>query len=303
MRKILTLTLLLISLYSTGQKISRAEYIEKYKDIAIEEMKRCGVPASITLAQGLHESGNGNSVLAREANNHFGIKVQKEWKGPFIYVDDDKPGEKFRKYDKVEDSFYDHSNFISTKERYAFLFKLSPLDYKNWAKGLRSAGYATAKDYAQKLIKIIEDEQLYKYDDPNGLDFSNAIARNESTNELEQRIELANGKNFITIKKGDSLYAIGKYFKITVNKLLQINDMSKNEKLKIGQKIYIEKKKRRAARGYDYHLTKEGETLYSIAQEYGIKLKMLYKFNRLKKGQQLNVGQRIYMRGKAPLMS
>jgi LysM repeat protein len=301
MKRLIITILILTSLNSIGQKCNRVDYINKFKALAIKEMKRVGIPASITLAQGLLESGNGNSTLARKANNHFGIKCHNDWKGPYMLMDDDKPNEKFRKYSSAKKSYYDHSNFLSTKNRYAFLFNYSVKDYKSWAKGLKKAGYATAKDYAPRLIRIIEDERLYRYDNISDSEYKRILANNFNKNKFEARKEIANGKFYIAIEKGDSLYSIAKYFDISVNKLLRFNDITNKNNLKIGQKIYVQRKRRKAASGYDYHLVRKGDNLYSIAQEYAIKLKMLYKFNYLKKGQEPKAGDRIYMRGKAPL--
>jgi len=302
MKHILVYILILVSLNSLAQDKARRTYINKYKYLAIKEMKRSGIPASITLAQGLLESGNGKSTLAKKAKNHFGIKCHNDWRGPYIRIDDDKPKEKFRKYNNVEDSYIDHSNFLTRKQRYAFLFKLRSDDYKRWAKGLKKAGYATARDYASRLIKIIEEEKLYKYDKLTDKEYKILLANKNGNNKLDRRVEIVNGKIFLTIQKGDTFHTIGKHFDVSIRKLHVFNDMSNSEHLRIGQKLYLKRKRRKAASGYDYHLVRRGETLHSISQDYGVKLKMLYKFNYLKKGEEPKPGERIYMRGKAPLI-
>jgi len=303
MKKLLTFILLLVFCTSFAQTKSRGKYISKYKHLAIEEMLRTGIPASITLAQGLLESGNGKSTLAIKANNHFGIKCHNDWNGPYIRIDDDKPNEKFRKYKNVKNSYRDHSNFLTQKNRYAFLFKLSTTDYKKWAKGLKKAGYATANDYAHRLIDIIEEEQLYRYDKANKKDYKRLITQNNPAFIFEKRIEMINGKKCIRIEKGETFYSISKNCDVSVRKLKVFNDMGNSDHLKVGQLVFLNRKRRKAARGYDYHLVKKGETLYSIAQAYGVKLKRLYKLNYLRKHQEPNVGDRVYMRNKAPLVN
>ena len=170
MRSLLfTFTFLLSTLLfaqAGSKRMTRAEYIATYKDDAIEEMQRTGIPASITLAQGILESGDGNSALARYAKNHFGIKCHSDWKGPTFTMDDDAKDECFRKYRKVIESYKDHSAFLTGRNRYAFLFELKITDYKGWAKGLKKAGYATNPKYPDLLIGIIEKNELYKFDDP-----------------------------------------------------------------------------------------------------------------------------------------
>jgi LysM repeat protein len=295
---ILCISFLVISVFQLyAQNPARKAYIRKYKHLAIKEMQRTGIPASITLAQGLLESGNGRSTLARKAKNHFGIKCH-DWKGPFVRADDDKKNEKFRKYKSVEHSYRDHSDFLTTKRRYAFLFKLNAKDYKGWAKGLKKAGYATARDYAKRLIKIIEEEKLYKFDNLSKKEMK-LLATGNNLNSLTDRLEKINKLNCIKIKKGDTFYAISENFDLSIRKLRRYNELPKNCILKVGQIIYLEKKKGRAARGKEYHIVNKGEDLYDIAQQYGIRLKKLCKFNYIKKNEKLIVGEKIYLRGKA----
>ena len=167
----------------TFVSIERKDYIKEYNSLAIKEMKRSGIPASITLAQAMLESDNGNSTLARKANNHFGIKCHSSWKGAKVYHDDDKRNECFRKYKSIYSSYIDHSDFITNNNRYQFLFELSLSDYKAWAKGLQKAGYATSRTYAELLIKIIDNNQLYVYDQGGSLSFTSeasTVSKNAS---------------------------------------------------------------------------------------------------------------------------
>ena len=194
------------------------DYIEYYSEIAMDEMKQYKIPASITLAQGILESGSGKGTLATKANNHFGIKCH-DWNGPKVYHDDDKKQECFRKYSSPEFSFRDHSIFLTGRDRYSSLFKLKRDDYKSWAKGLKKAGYATDKKYAQKLIDLIERYELYRYD--------NIVLKKKKSNE-----------NLYKVKKGDTLYSISKKFNISVDDLMQLNNLD-TKGLRIGQRIVV----------------------------------------------------------------
>ncbi|MCH4896984.1 LysM peptidoglycan-binding domain-containing protein [Marinilabiliaceae bacterium JC040] len=303
MRKLLLFILALYSLSAVGQKTDRQKYVRKFKKIAIKEMHRTGIPASITLAQGLLESGNGTSFLAKKANNHFGIKCHKSWHGPYVRLDDDRPQEKFRKYKNAEQSYIDHSRFLTSRDRYNFLFKIKSSNYKKWAKGLKKAGYATDPNYAHRLIKIIEDEKLYQFDNigKNEIDL---IYQINNTNDiaLSDRVEVINNRPVIRMKKGDSMFIISKYFKIDMDDLFSYNELIKTDKVKENQLIFLKRKKRRAARGYPYHLVKKGDTPYSIAQEYGMRLKLILRYNRISRDYKLPEGSRIYLRGRAPLV-
>ncbi|MCF8233233.1 MAG: glucosaminidase domain-containing protein [Bacteroidales bacterium] len=288
---------LLLSGFVTGQKMTREEYIERYKDIAIEKMKEYRIPASITLAQGILESGDGNSKLARKANNHFGIKCHKGWRGKTFRQDDDLRNECFRKYDQVEDSYRDHSYFLTQRDRYAGLFKLNITDYKAWARGLKKAGYATSPIYPQLLIKIIEENKLYnfdqetiallekkEYDPPEASDVYYIVDETEfrpvSVGGDNREIYLNNKRKFIIAKEGDDFWSLADEFNIYAWQVYKYNDLDKTDQLKPGQMVYLQKKKRKS-KEYEYHLVEKGETMYSISQRYGIKLKRLYKMNDL----------------------
>lgn len=271
---------LLLSLFAflTVQGQSRnkqyEDYIKKYRDIAVEEMKRYHIPASITLAQGLLESGAGYGTLARKSNNHFGIKCGSDWRGKTVKHDDDARNECFRVYKDPKDSYRDHSKFLAGKQRYAFLFDLKITDYKGWARGLKKAGYATNPRYAHQLIDIIERYDLDKYDKKGGLKWMK-----ENPNPHEPYI--ANGLLYIIARQGDTWKNISKEFDISKRKLRKYNDLYKGYELQEGDILYLEKKNRKAPKGMYVHVLRSGESMYSISQKYGIRLKRLYKMNKM----------------------
>ena len=271
---------LLLSLFAflTVQGQSRnkqyEDYIKKYRDIAVEEMKRYHIPASITLAQGLLESGAGYGTLARKSNNHFGIKCGSDWRGKTVKHDDDARNECFRVYKDPKDSYRDHSKFLAGKQRYAFLFDLKITDYKGWARGLKKAGYATNPRYAHQLIDIIERYDLDKYVKKGGLKWMK-----ENPNPHEPYI--ANGLLYIIARQGDTWKNLSKEFDISKRKLRKYNDLYKGYELQEGDILYLEKKNRKAPKGMYVHVLRNGESMYSISQKYGIRLKRLYKMNKM----------------------
>ena len=214
------------------------QYIKRYAPIAVSEMHKYNVPASITLAQGILESGNGRSQLASKSNNHFGIKCHTGWKGAKVYHDDDEKGECFRKYKYVESSYEDHSQFLSGRRRYASLFALRKTDYKGWSKGLKKAGYATDKNYPKKLIKIIETYELYEFDKIREKDLKR-VKKETSKTERKPKIKTKKrAKKYYEVKKGDTLYSIARKYETSVTKLKKVNDLTGNT-LSIGQKLLI----------------------------------------------------------------
>lgn len=307
----------------------REAYIEKYKDIAIRQMKRTGIPASIILAQACLESADGTSTLAVKGNNHFGIKCH-EWDGPTIRKDDDKRKECFRKYRNAEESFKDHSKFLTERSRYAFLFEYDKTDYTSWAYGLKKAGYATNPKYPQLLIKIIEDYQLYKYDsgksgkkkktgrteisesatnidgtylsksDPDPA--RSVIERIEVTESYlyryshERKIYRNNGKLFIIAKDGDSFKGIAKEYNFFKRELMSFNDRKKEHSITKGEIIYLQKKSRKAKRGIKEHVFSIEDDMYGISQKYGIRLKRLYKMNKIEEGTEPECGTILKLR-------
>jgi LysM repeat protein len=288
----------------SSAKMSREEYVEEYKGLAMKEMVRTGVPASITLAQGMLESDNGNSRLAVKANNHFGIKCHNGWSGREIYHDDDLRGECFRKYKTVYESYEDHSDFLRSGTRYSFLFGLDPVDYKAWAKGLKQAGYATNPEYADKLIGIIEDNKLHQYDlialtgeqqkDTREARRTIPSKQLQSTRPVYER----NRIDYIIVKEGDTYESLQRELGLLPFEIFKYNDISRDSLLYTGREIYIQPKRAKAARGNDYYTVKPGETMYGISQLYGVKLERLYIMNLLNPDSQLVPDQKISLRKK-----
>ncbi|HYG14575.1 MAG TPA: LysM peptidoglycan-binding domain-containing protein [Bacteroidia bacterium] len=282
------------------KKTTVQEYIDAYKDLAVSEMKRAGIPASITLAQGILESGNGNSRLAKEGNNHFGIKCKKTWTGNTIYEDDDELNECFRAYKTAKESYEDHSSFLLDNTRYAFLFDLEPTDYKGWAKGLKSAGYATNPQYAEILINLIERHELHKLDTKEGLpakkDGTITEPKPDPLTMAEAEVFKFNKIPATKIKEGQTASSVAKAFHLRPSQIYRYNDLKEGSDLATGSIIYLKPKKRKGTEAY--HTVKEGETMYSISQLYGIKLKHLYKKNRMEPGTEPATGQVVYMRRK-----
>ena len=288
--------------------LDRKEYIKTYKDLAIKEMKRSKIPASITLAQAMLESDNGNSTLAKKANNHFGIKCHSSWKGGKVYHDDDKRNECFRKYKSVYESYIDHSEFIAKGQRYSFLFNLNPTDYKSWARGLQKAGYATSKTYASMLIKIIEDNQLYVYDQGGSLVFDESENVSDSGQTYlgdvdnfkiyteKHRVFSKNRIDYIIVRRGDTFKNITEELGMLPWELYKYNEVEEDVDLVEGQILYIQPKRNKAEHGFDFHEVKEGETMYSISQLYGMKIKKLYEKNLMEEGAEPKVGQKLWLR-------
>lgn len=281
-------------------KMTSAQYIENFKDEAIKEMLMNNIPASITLAQGMLESGNGNSDLAVYANNHFGIKCHKGWDGPTFTKDDDAKDECFRKYSSVLDSYNDHSNFLKSRSRYAALFELKRTDYKGWAKGLKEAGYATDPKYTQRLLDIIETYKLYQYDKVDELPNITVAADKPRHPETMEPREILRFRfiKYIIVKPGDSFYKIAVDTDKDLWQLYKFNDLEPDAKLIAGQKLYLQPKRNKAKE--PFHTVKKGETMKSISQLHGIKLKKLYKKNNMKPGEEPKVGDQLYMRAQKP---
>ena len=314
MKRFLTVlgVLLLVATLAWGQKLTRAQYIEKYAETAVREMKATGIPASIQLSQGCLESGNGNSTIATKANNHFGIKCHKNWKGKTIRHDDDEKNECFRSYRNADESFRDHSDFLRYSDRYASLFNLELTDYKGWAYGLQKAGYATAKTYAESLIRIIEENELYRYDKldrkareelpptPMEAEFSTAFkpypGHKLYTASLGREIRTTNGVAWITAREGDTYAGLAKEFNLFRSEILRFNDRSRNTDLHPGEVVYVEAKKRESAKNLDKHVVEEGETMRALAQRYAVKMKKLYQYNAMRPGTEPEPGTILNLR-------
>ena len=264
---------------------SYLKYIDQYNSLAIQHQKKYGIPASITLAQGILESGAGLSKLARESNNHFGIKCHSDWKGGRSYHDDDERGECFRKYRKVEDSYEDHSHFLKDRSRYAGLFRLNITDYKGWARGLQKCGYATDRAYANKLIKLIEDYELYRFDKSKG--GQKGRENNKPSRESKpthpttaRKVYKTHGLIYVIAVPNDSFDRIAGDLGFKAKKLMKYNEVPEDFPLQPGDIIYLQKKKKKADKPHYDHVVRIGESMHSIAQQYGIQIKSLYKMNK-----------------------
>lgn len=305
------------------KKVTPQEYIYAYKADAIKEMHRSGVPASITLAQGMLESGYGNSELARKANNHFGIKCHSDWNGPTFKMDDDRKNECFRKYKSVWHSYRDHSDFLKGKKRYAFLFDLKITDYKGWCRGLKKAGYATNKKYATLLINMIERYDLNQYvkkqskrekrkraeerkeqaielkDEPNRKD---ARSDEEGADEFEisvgqsEVLQSSHWVKYVKVKEGDTYFSIAKRNNVALKRLYKYNECSADTLLQIGAAVYLQPKRKKGTQ--KSYVFANGDNLYKISQRFGIKLKHLYRRNNYEWGYQPKPGEVIYLRGR-----
>lgn len=304
-------------------RLTREEYIDRYKSIAVQHMERYGIPASITMAQGILESDCGNSWLSMNSNNHFGIKCKKNWTGETIRYDDDAKGECFRCYPSVEASFHDHAEFLDSQPRYDSLFAYPATDYKSWARGLKAAGYATAPDYAQRLVRIIEESRLYLLDKPDGerLYASRTGLSNDPEAWFSEQSSVAqtaaatvdpdnyrvtinahngynvyatNGVHYILAKEGDTFEALGRVFRLSARNLRKFNDL-KNKKSQpmTGEVVYIERKKKRWSGNARHHVCREGETAYAVGQAYALRTASVEKLNRMKPGTELVAGQQI----------
>jgi LysM repeat protein len=299
------------------EKISAVEYIEKWREEAIRQMALHKIPASITIAQGLLESGNGNSRLAIQGNNHFGIKCHSDWKGATIHEDDETSNECFRKYKNASESFEDHSLFLQ-KKRYESLFTLEITDYKGWAHGLKKCGYATNPKYPQLLINLIEQYNLADLDKEglklikngstpsrNKRDSNAKKERNSSPQKDESRREIVISNNreigvsenrikFITAKDGDSIEAIANDLDMAPWQIKKYNDLQNNQQIQAGQVIYLQPK-RNTSKINEYEV-KSGDTMWSISQSTGIKLRKLYKKAVLEPGQEPKPGTVIQLK-------
>ena len=274
-------------------------YINQYKDLAIEQMLRYRIPASITLAQGLFESAAGRSDLVRQGNNHFGIKCHTSWMGPKQYHDDDARGACFRVYSDAKESYEDHSQFLARQSRYACLFNLSTSDYKGWARGLKQCGYATNPQYANKLIQIIELYKLHEYDKAKRYD--KFMAEHSGTDQpinaqgLLHPIHLFNDNYYLYAREGDTFKGIGKEVGISWKKLAKYNERDKNDILHKGDIIYLKKKRKKAPKQYKKrpHIVQVGESMYGISQKYACVVTNLYELDGLDQEVKIAAGARL----------
>ena len=312
--KRLLLVLMTVLLSIGAAKNPKLDYIDKYSDIAIKEMKRTGVPASITLAQGILESNAGQSVLATKGNNHFGIKCHNDWKGKTMKMDDNAPKECFRVYPNAEASFRDHSDFLRSRDRYKSLFELKQTDYKGWARGLKKAGYATDPGYADKLITLIEDYELYRFDkgvkvsvkppleieepkvvqlEPRpGMKYQESV-----TFSTARKVYSQNGVPFVYSEAGETYASIAASNGLFLKELLKFNDHEQELALEPGTMVYLARKKAQVPVGVNkYVVEKDGETLRDIAQRFGIRYAALQKLNIVLYGKTLEEGDTVILR-------
>jgi LysM repeat protein len=293
------------------------EYITTYKDLAIQEMIRTGVPASITLAQGIHETSAGKSALVLKSNNHFGIKCKSSWTGGKVYHDDDAAGECFRQYALPNESYRDHSDFLKTGPRYASLFNLDPHDYKAWAFGLKKAGYATNNKYPQILIKLIETYNLQDYtliamgekQAPSGEVIVSANPAEPTVIERPLQVKQEKALNYpagefkinqtrvIYLPSGTSLLAVAEEFDIPYSRLLDFNDMKDVSVLESSQLIFLQRKRKQGSK--EFHVVEEGESLYLISQAEGIRLEALAELNLLTPDVVVATGEKLNLKSKA----
>lgn len=313
------------SLAATAQPaVDIVNYINKYKQLAMEEMQRTGIPASIKLAQGIHETYAGKSELVTKSNNHFGIKCKSYWSGKKVYHDDDARDECFRSYDEAADSYRDHSNFLKGSPRYASLFALDPTDYKGWAFGLRKAGYATNPKYAPIIVRIIEQYNLQQYSliamgrmspkdeiiatvPPAATDVPETIAT--FIKYEEPLLEIApppavnypsgefiiNNTKVIYAKQGTLLLAIAQQYDLPLHRLLEFNDMESEEVLLKDQLIFLQKKRKTGQK--EVHIVASGETLHDICQAQAIRMESLLEYNNLSRTMQPAAGAKLYLQG------
>ena len=277
----------------------QTDYVNKWKDEAVRQMENYKIPASITLAQGVLESGNGVSELAKKSNNHFGIKCHKDWTGGRTYHDDDEKGECFRVYDNPSDSYEDHSKFL-LRSRYASLFELDIENYKGWAKGLSKCGYATNPKYPELLITIIERHELYKLDSGDWINDKEAVAdarrgaKLHTSRTLHSVSTTENGIQFVYANQGDSIEKLAEQFDMMKWQFRKYNEIDKGHVFRKGEIVYLQPKKNSGFA--DWHTVRGGETIWSISQKYGIKMKALAKKNNIPVDSHLRIGMKLSLK-------
>lgn len=304
MKKVLSLLVLVLiinALNAQSRNPKYDAYIEKYSEFAIQCQNEHHIPASITLAQGILESGAGESSLAKECNNHFGIKCGNDWYGRSTRKDDDRPNECFRCYRSVKESYDDHAAFLK-RQRYAFLYDYKITDYKAWAHGLKQAGYATDPKYPQKLINIIETYQLYEFDTQGSKKTGGEKKRDEKLKEDKNLTEdklfgyveiVNNGVRCYKLLTDDSFKSISKATGISVKRLLYYNDLPAEINLYKDDYVYLTKKRATTKKRTPIYKVKAGDSMHSISQQFGITLKALYKLNELEYGTPAKVGMKL----------
>ena len=319
MRSLLIIAIMFVFVPMCFSQSVQEEYINKYCQIAVEEMGRTGVPASITLAQGILESGSGTSQLSIKGNNHFGIKCHSDWTGGKMYVDDDAKNECFRMYHNASESFRDHSDFLRNNQRYASLFKLDVKDYKGWANGLKKAGYATSPTYATRLIEIIESYNLAQYDSGTFVPASVtttvvSVAENAGSSTVDKSptryytsnsFELSmseyslgtnNNTQYIVLKYSMDIAVLSRKLGMAPWELPKYNDLPKKYTIQAGEIIYLKPKRNKAEKKNTVHVVERGETMRDISQKYAVKINKLYKMNGWEQGVQPVEGSKVRLR-------
>ena len=319
MKRVVTAILAVALCVMAAAQSPQQKYIDTYSEIAVAEMLRSGVPASITLAQGILESGAGLSELAVKGNNHFGIKCHSGWTGPSMHLDDDRKAECFRVYASADESFRDHSDFLRYKDRYKFLFDLDRTDYKGWAYGLKQAGYATDPKYAAKLIQYVEDYGLARYDQmtaaqeealpapphkieepvsaPVGAVKVDVPVSEQFSFSLSRQLYSLNGVPFVYAMEGETYKSIARYYHLFKWEVVRYNDLRGDPTLLPGTIVYLEAKKKSAPEGLEkYIVSQDGEDLHDICQRFAVKEKTIMKRNGLKAPVQLHEGDVILLR-------
>ena len=305
MKRLLFLIFILFSVSLGFSQQTPTEYVKKFSDMAVKNMKESGVPASITLAQGILESNRGNSRLAKEGNNHFGIKCHN-WTGAEIYADDDKKNECFRKYKSAYESYRDHAEFLSKRTRYSFLFELQTTDYKGWAKGLSEAGYATDPKYADKLIGIIERYELHIYDtDKLPPKFDEDITEHTQGFISDSKFVIGtdvykefsnNNTPFVLAKSGDNIEKLADNLNLRPWQIRRYNDIDDKHVFTEGEIVYLKPKRRKADSKYETHTVQQGESMRDISQQYAVKLNRLYRMNKMERGTEPKPGAVLNLR-------
>lgn len=292
---LLFITLIPVDAQSIKWNKSYSDYFSTWGEVAVQQMVQYRIPASITLAQGVLESGAGKSELARKANNHFGIKCNG-WTGRKSYHDDDERGECFRAYDNAYQSYVDHSVFLTNSPRYRRLFDLKRTDYKGWAKGLKACGYATSPTYATRLIEIIETYGLHRYDVGKGFDKQRIEQMHQSAD--QRQVFTFNSNYYVRARRGDTFRRIADDVDVSYRRLAKFNERDKNDTLEEGEIVWLQKKRRKAPKEFKNrpHRVEPGESMYIISQRYGIRLKNLYKMNGLSSDYVIQAGDLLRVR-------
>ena len=294
---------LVLAVFGQAKSDANWQYVENYKDMAVDQMRRYHIPASITLAQGICESGAGRSRLAREAHNHFGIKVGINWTGPYIIMSDDRPDDRFRVYRTDDESYEDHSKFLRNNARYRTLFSLKETDYKGWSHGLKRCGYATNPNYAPMLIGVIERYNLQQFDKGKHRTPKTVAAAASAVGGddfFQRHVVYRNNKNyFIIVEPGDDMASISKGTGVSLRKLRRYNELPRDYVPTAGDLIYLQKKRKRASREFrknPIHIVEVNQSLHDIALLYGIRLESLCKLNNWEEPQAIEVGEILRIR-------